>query len=214
MHEYGKRKEKGSNVMNSKKRMLAGALCLATIGFGSTVSAASVDPFSPVPLESGLYEEVAALIHDGLIYGYSDSTFDKSHMISRYEMAIFVGKANASYSKANAADKARIKRLVDQFSDELKGMGVNTAKTLGTSATEASAEEAEPQTSVYNADDEDTGFTMNPTARDCRCPARCSCSGTTTKHVSRITMDIKQAARHRFPRNTNQMRAIRTSMSS
>ena len=161
MHEYGKRKEKGSNVMNSKKRMLAGALCLATIGFGSTVSAASVDPFSPVPLESGLYEEVAALIHDGLIYGYSDSTFDKSHMISRYEMAIFVSKANASYSKANAADKARIKRLVDQFSDELKGMGVNTAKTLGTSATEASAEEAEPQTSVYNADDEDTGFTMN-----------------------------------------------------
>lgn len=83
----------------------------------------AADPFSAVPLESGLYEDVATLVHDGLIYGFNDKTFDKQHVLSRYEMAIFTGKALSSYKTASPADQAIIKRLAGQFQSELIKMG-------------------------------------------------------------------------------------------
>ena len=87
------------------------------------VTQAAADPFAAVPFGSGLYEDVAALVHDGLIYGYTDSSFDKTHQLSRYEMAIFTGKALSAYKNASPADQARIQKLAGQFKNELTSMG-------------------------------------------------------------------------------------------
>lgn len=107
----------------TNKKILLGLACLAAVNLGGTHAYAAADPFAAVPVESGLYEDVAALVHDGLIYGFTDSTFDATHPLSRYEMAIFTGKAMSAYQKASPADKARINKLASQFHDELVGMG-------------------------------------------------------------------------------------------
>ena len=107
----------------TNKKILLGLACLAAVNLGGSNAYAASDPFAAVPVESGLYEDVAALVHDGLIYGFTDSTFDATHPLSRYEMAIFTGKAMSAYQKASPADKARINKLASQFHDELVGMG-------------------------------------------------------------------------------------------
>lgn len=113
--------------MNKRKLML-GLACLAAVNV-SAVAEAGANPFACVPFESGLYEDVAALVHDGLIYGYTDSTFDAKHPLSRYEMAIFTGKALTSYQSAGPEDRARITKLATQFRDELAGMGASLPGT-------------------------------------------------------------------------------------
>lgn len=107
---------------------MLGLACLAAVNV-SAVAEAGANPFACVPFESGLYEDVAALVHDGLIYGYTDSTFDAKHPLSRYEMAIFTGKALTSYQSAGPEDRARITKLATQFRDELAGMGASLPGT-------------------------------------------------------------------------------------
>ncbi len=116
--------------MNTKK-LLAGIACLTAMNAG-TIAYANADPFACVPFESGLYDDVAALVHDNLIYGYTDSTFAAKHPISRYEMAMFTGKALSGYKKASPADQARISKLVTQFQGELTSMGAQLPGTQKT----------------------------------------------------------------------------------
>ena len=116
----------------NKKKILGVLTCLAAMSVAPAVTQAAADPFAAVPFESGLYEDVAALVHNGLIYGYTDSSFDTKHQLSRYEMAIFTGKALSAYKKATPADQARIKKLAAQFKDELVNMGATNIPGVST----------------------------------------------------------------------------------
>lgn len=91
---------------------------------GTTV--AQNNPFSDVPANSWAYQAVKALAADGLIEGYPNGKFEGNRPMTRYEMAVLVNRAVdkmeaniAAGQKANAADIAALKKLVDAFGPEI-----------------------------------------------------------------------------------------------
>ncbi len=112
--------------MTSKKKLLLAMACSAAISataFTGVTEAAS-NPFAAVPTSSKSYEDVAALVDNGLIYGYKKGQFDKTRPISRMEMAIFTGKAMSAMDRASAADAERINRLIKEYQAELTDLHV------------------------------------------------------------------------------------------
>lgn len=70
-----------------------------------------------------------ALAADGLIEGYPNGKFEGNRPMTRYEMAVLVNRAVdkleaniAAGQKANAADIAALKKLVDEFGPEIKAI--------------------------------------------------------------------------------------------
>jgi hypothetical protein len=112
--------------MTTKKKLLLAMACSAAIGATAFtgVSEAASNPFAAVPTSSKSYEDVAALVDNGLIYGYKKGDFDKTRMISRMEMAIFTGKAMSAMDRASAADAERINRLMKEYQSELTDLHV------------------------------------------------------------------------------------------
>lgn len=106
-----------------KKQILLGMAAFAALN-ASSLAMASDNPFATVPQSTGYYEDVAALVHDGLIDGYADSDFNTKHPLTRYEMAVFTAKAMSKSSSANAADTAKIQKLMKEFQSELTDMHV------------------------------------------------------------------------------------------
>jgi len=113
-------------MMTTKKKLLLALACSAAIGTMSFTGAAEAasNPFAAVPTSSKSYDDVAALVDHGLIYGYKKGDFDKTRMISRMEMAIFTGKAMSAMDRAGAADTERINRLIKEYQSELTDLHV------------------------------------------------------------------------------------------
>lgn len=103
-----------------KKSMITAAL-MATFMLGVT-STAFAGPFAYVPANNWAYGSVNQLAKAGLIEDYSDPG-DKT--ITRYEMAILVGKALEHVDKADAANKAVLNKLSTEYVQELKALGVS-----------------------------------------------------------------------------------------
>ena len=107
----------------NKKKILLGLAC-ATLMNAGNYAFASDNPFASVPQSTGYYEDVAALVHDGLIDGYADADFNAARPLTRVEMAIFTAKAMSNTSKASVADAEMISKLQKEFQDELMDMHV------------------------------------------------------------------------------------------
>ncbi len=108
-----------------KKNIVLGLAVVAALNVASFQPAnAGSNPFATVPQSTGYYQDVAALVHDGLIDGYADSDFKANRPLTRYEMAVFTAKAMSNSNKANAADTQRIQKLMKAFQSELTDMHV------------------------------------------------------------------------------------------
>lgn len=100
------------------KKSLSTLLAL-TFSLGITGTAFADSIFSDVPENHWSYGAVNQLAKDGIIEGYTDGTYKGDHILSRYEMAIIVGRAMTKMEKANATDQALIKKLETEYSSEL-----------------------------------------------------------------------------------------------
>jgi hypothetical protein len=87
------------------------------------------NPFADVPPNSWAYQAIRSLASEGLIEGYPDGKFKGNRPMTRYEAAVLINRAVdkleadiAAGQKANAADIANLKKLVDQFGPELKAV--------------------------------------------------------------------------------------------
>ncbi len=100
------------------KKSLSTLLAL-TFSLGITGTAFAESIFSDVPENHWSYGAVNQLAKDGIIEGYTDGTYKGDHILSRYEMAIIVGRAVTKMEKANAEDQALIKKLEAEYSSEL-----------------------------------------------------------------------------------------------
>jgi hypothetical protein len=119
-----------------KKLILALALVLAL-----ALPALAANPFVDVPLNHWAYDAVQSLAAKGIIVGYPDGTFGGNRALTRYEFAMAIARAvgyleqkieEAGY--ATQEDIATLEKLVQEFADELKQLGVTVddlKKALG-----------------------------------------------------------------------------------
>ena len=117
-----------------KKQIMLGLACFAALNVGNYVFA-SDNPFATVPQSTGYYQDVASLVHDGLIDGYGDKDFSAARPLTRVEMAVFTAKAMSNSAKAGVDDTQRIQRLTKEFTEELSELhvkvpGVATAQSV------------------------------------------------------------------------------------
>lgn len=92
--------------------------CIASVAF------AAGGPFSDVPAKHWAYDAVSKLAKAGILNGYGDGAFSGDKPMTRYEMAIVVGKAMEKEDKANQEQKAIIDKLAAEFGKELENLGV------------------------------------------------------------------------------------------
>lgn len=90
----------------------------------SGIALAAANPFDDVPAKHWAYDAVSKLAKDGVIDGYGDHTFRGDKILTRYEMALVVGKAISHANKADAENTALINKLSAEFKDELENLGV------------------------------------------------------------------------------------------
>ncbi|SDE96775.1 hypothetical protein [Sporomusa acidovorans] len=102
-----------------KKSMITAAL-MTTFMLG-VAPTAFAGPFAEVPANNWAYSSVSQLAKAGLIDNYTDRG---NKTITRYEMAILVGKALEHADKADAANKALLDKLSMEYAQELKTLGV------------------------------------------------------------------------------------------
>ena len=119
-----------------KKLILAVALVLAL-----ALPALAANPFVDVPLNHWAYDAVQSLAAKGIIVGYPDGTFGGNRALTRYEFAMAIARAvgyleqkieEAGY--ATQEDIATLEKLVQEFADELKQLGLTVddlKKALG-----------------------------------------------------------------------------------
>ena len=81
------------------KKSLVLAMAMA---LGVTASAYAANPFSDVPAGHWAYDSVAKLAAAGVVDGYADGAFAGDKLITRYEMAQIVAKAEAVTPRAIA----------------------------------------------------------------------------------------------------------------
>ncbi|MBP2644950.1 MAG: S-layer y domain protein [Firmicutes bacterium] len=108
-----------------RKSILVVLTLLLVVSFTGTVFAAN--PFVDVPKDHWAYDAVKKLTHDGIITGDSSDRFNGTKPVTRYEMAKVVAKALGKADKTSAEDKALIKRLTNEFAEELKDLNVRVA---------------------------------------------------------------------------------------
>jgi hypothetical protein len=94
-------------------------LCVASTAFAG--------PFADVPVGHWAYSAINQLAKDGIVAGYGDADFGGDKTMTRYEMAIVVGKALEYSGKADKANKALIDKLSAEFAKELDTLGVRVA---------------------------------------------------------------------------------------
>jgi len=92
----------------------------------SVAGIAVAGPFADVPKDNWTYGALEQLTKDGIVKGYSNDTFSGENVLTRYEMAIAVGKAMEHSAQGNDADKVLINKLSTEFATELNNMGVHT----------------------------------------------------------------------------------------
>jgi hypothetical protein len=89
----------------------------------SSMAMAAADPFSDVPAKHWAYDAVNKLAKAGIVNGYADGTFRGDHTMTRIEMAAIVANAMTKVDQADAANKALIDKLTQEFGSELKSLG-------------------------------------------------------------------------------------------
>ena len=138
-----------SRAFMKKKQIMLGLACFAALNAGN-YALASDNPFATVPQSTGYYEDVASLVHDGLIDGYTDADFNSKRPLTRYEMAVFTAKAMSKSGSAGAADTQRIQKLMKEFQSELTDMHV---KIPGVKAKKADKKASGPKLNVKHLPD-------------------------------------------------------------
>jgi len=105
-----------------KKKIIVILSCVAVLNTYGAVMAAP-NAFSDVPAKHWSYNAVMQLGKFGIVDGYGDGSFGGEKTISRYEMAIIVARAMTKMDKADAANKALIEKLENEYAPELKKIG-------------------------------------------------------------------------------------------
>ena len=102
---------------------------------------ALANPFVDVPLNHWAYDAVQSLAAKGVVIGYPDGTFGGNRALTRYEFAQAIARALGYMEQyvneaglATKDDIAMLEKLVQEFADELKNLGVTVEdlkKALG-----------------------------------------------------------------------------------
>ena len=123
-----------------KKKIMLGLAVFAALNVGN-YAFASDNPFATVPQKTGYYQDVASLVHAGLIDGYTDADFNAKHPLTRYEMAVFTAKAMSNAQNADADSTQRIQKLMKEFQSELTDLHVRVpgVKAKKSSSSKSSA---------------------------------------------------------------------------
>ena len=127
-----------------KKQIMLGLACFAALNVGN-YALASDNPFATVPQSTGYYEDVASLVHDGLIDGYKDTDFNTNRPLTRYEMAVFTAKAMSNSQSAGSADTQKIQKLMKEFQSELTDMHVKIPGVKAKSSEKAAKNDKGPK---------------------------------------------------------------------
>ncbi|SMC38932.1 S-layer homology domain-containing protein [Sporomusa malonica] len=107
------------------KRQTALALAAVfSLSVAGTALAAPANPFVDVPAKHWAYDSVNKLAQAGVISGYGDGTYKGDKTLTRYEIAVIVGKAMANSGKMDAETKKNLDALKAEFSAELNNLGV------------------------------------------------------------------------------------------
>ena len=89
--------------------------------------AAYAGPFSDVPFGHWAYDAVSKLVSKGIVKGYPDNTFKGGKNVTRYEIAMIVGRLLGEVkggASVDSGDLATLEKLTVEFSDELALLGV------------------------------------------------------------------------------------------
>lgn len=111
------------------------SLALVCFLIAASPLAASATPFSDVPARSFAFSALQTLAADGLIEGYADGTLKGDRPLTRYEAAVLVARVVAKIAADDGTQRASdavvwkrdvelVKKLEDQFRDELDALGV------------------------------------------------------------------------------------------
>ena len=102
---------------------------------------ALANPFVDVPLNHWAYDAVQTLAAKGVVIGYPDGTFGGNRALTRYEFAMAIARAIGYMEQyvdeaglATKEDIAMLEKLIQEFADELKNLGVTVEdlkKALG-----------------------------------------------------------------------------------
>ena len=106
-------------------------LALALVLVFAFVLPALANPFVDVPLNHWAYDAIQSLAAKGVIIGYPDGTFGGNRALTRYEFAMAIARAigylESKIDEAGFAtqeDIAALEKLVKEFANELKNLGV------------------------------------------------------------------------------------------
>lgn len=110
-----------------KKNLVASLAAAMVLGVAGT-SFAAANPFVDVPAKHWAYDSVLKVSQAGVIDGMGNSNFAGDKVLTRYEIAQIVAKAMARSDKMDAAQKAELQKLENEFADELKGLNVRVTK--------------------------------------------------------------------------------------
>ncbi|MDK2897302.1 MAG: hypothetical protein PWP04_1422 [Candidatus Atribacteria bacterium] len=92
---------------------------------------ALANPFVDVPLNHWAYDAVQSLAAKGVVIGYPDGTFGGNRALTRYEFAQAIARTLGYMEQyvdeaglASQEDIAMLEKLVQEFADELKMLGI------------------------------------------------------------------------------------------
>lgn len=102
-------------------------------GFYS-IGFANSNPFADVPMNHWSYDATEKLIQKGIVTGYDDKSFKDKQILTRSEIAVIVAKAMSKKDTADPETKALIDRLVTEYAQELRDIGVRETGTVETKA--------------------------------------------------------------------------------
>ncbi|SMC38970.1 S-layer homology domain-containing protein [Sporomusa malonica] len=107
-----------------KKQTAMALAAVFAMSVAGTALAAPANPFVDVPAKHWAYDSVNKLAKSGVISGYGDGTFKGDKTLTRYEIAVIVGKAMANSDKMDAETKKALEALKAEFGTELNNLGV------------------------------------------------------------------------------------------
>ncbi|MBP2655462.1 MAG: S-layer y domain protein [Firmicutes bacterium] len=115
-----------------RKNFTAAMVIVLALGIGGGTSFAANDnphsgPFGDLS-DAWIYQAMVKLSKEGIIQGYSVSSFRGDKTATRYEMAKLVAEAVKKEEEASDNDKELIDKLAIEFSKELTALNVRVAK--------------------------------------------------------------------------------------
>ena len=130
------------------KKQLAAAVLTGALAFGSMQAEAATNFFAEVPSGDWSYSAVNELINSGNVPGYNQP-IPSGRVLSRLEMAMIVDEAQKNAASFDAAQKAQLDKLAQEYFYDIKKVQllnrINTAdektlERLGNSPTDANGD--------------------------------------------------------------------------